>query len=307
LRFDKQSKPSKAPPVVIAKEASSVEAFRHIVGSGLRYMLANVAAADIGDVEGVHQIRVAIRHLRAVLRLFKPLLHSDVLGRFDGELRRYGAVFGKARDWDVFALQTLPTVQTDSPEASIVDTLRRAAQPARTDAHRDVAKAIRDPAFTRLVLGLASWVEDGVCSPEPLRAGMTNLARETAPALLDRMRQKGLTLGRHLRHASPERLHELRKAMKKLRYSVEFLSALYPRSQVKAYLAPCEELQELLGVINDGVVTSVLLDGLSATNEAVSTDVVRAVMECNGKRREHASQKLMNLWDQFHAADPFWQ
>jgi triphosphatase len=184
LRFDKPPEASKAPSLAIEVGASSAEAFRHIVNSGLGYMLANVAAAEIGDLEGVHQIRVAIRHLRAALRLFRPLLQSDTLDRFNGELRRYGTVIGKARDWDVFVLETLPAVGTDWPGAGGTDTLRRAAQPMRTDAHHDVAKAVRGPAFTRLVLGLASWVEDGVCSPGSLGAAMTKPVGETAPALL---------------------------------------------------------------------------------------------------------------------------
>src|SRR5271163_4814894 len=61
--------PAKAPELSFARDITAVEAFGKIVRSTLGHMVANMLAARIGDPEGVHQLRVAIRRLRAALVL----------------------------------------------------------------------------------------------------------------------------------------------------------------------------------------------------------------------------------------------
>jgi triphosphatase len=98
---------SKAPPIRVDRHASAAEAFNRIVSATLMHLLANVDAAKRADVEGVHQIRVALRRLRAALAMFKQHLNPVMLGLFNDELRRLGNLFGRARDWDVFVLDQM--------------------------------------------------------------------------------------------------------------------------------------------------------------------------------------------------------
>jgi CHAD domain-containing protein len=191
----------------------------------------------------VHQIRVAVRRLRAALALFKQHLIPITLGRFNDELRRLGSLFGGARDWDVFVLQTLSAAEKGTPASARLDPLRKAAEGKRLTAHHAVCTELSAASFARLVIGIAASIADGTSDLQrkednALKAPITGIA----PDLLDRMTRKVAKRGRHLDKASREQLHALRKAIKKLRYSVEFLSALYPRKEVKAYLrhaSPC--------------------------------------------------------------------
>lgn len=68
-----------------------------------------------------------------------------------------------------------------------------------------------------------------------------------------------------------EQLHALRKAIKKLRYGIEF--ALHPHKQVKANLRPCKSLQELLGTVNDAAVTLTLSEQLPKTGEELTQGI----------------------------------
>jgi triphosphatase len=66
-------------------------------------MLAEEPIAWEGlDIEGVHQMRVATRRLRAALGAFKSVFNSDLRGEFGREFKWLAAVLGNVRDLDVF-------------------------------------------------------------------------------------------------------------------------------------------------------------------------------------------------------------
>lgn len=261
--------PAKAPPLSFARNIIAAEAFSDIVRSILAHMLANVAAARIGDPEGVHQLRVGIRRLRATLVLFRRLLRRETSRRFNEELRRMGQVFGRARDWDVFVGETLSALQAHGAETGWLDLLGERAEQWRAAAQADVRRELDGPGFTTLLLGLGGWIEDG--AEDPALLGTADLRRpiaELAPALLARMARKAVRRGKRLKAASREELHALRKSIKKLRYGFEFLAPLYPAGKLDAVLDPCEKLQKLLGRVNDAAVTSALARQLTADGHA---------------------------------------
>src|SRR5579872_3412436 len=104
----------KATSVAQNKDIAAAQALRQILLAELGHLLVNRAATLAGEAEGVHQMRVAIRRLRAALTFFKPHLEPTATARFESELRRVGQVFGEARDWDVFCLRTLPAALHDT-------------------------------------------------------------------------------------------------------------------------------------------------------------------------------------------------
>ena len=67
---------------------------------------------------------------------------------------------------------------------------------------------------------------------------------------------------------SAEHRHELRIAVKKLRYLAEFYQPLFPRKHSKPYLAALKDLQDGLGHLNDIAVASRLIDRASAMSVA---------------------------------------
>jgi len=105
-------------------------AFREILGATLGHLVANIGATLRGDPEALHQMRIAIRESRAVLQLFER--HLDVVAeeRFNAVLRRLGEIFGTARDWDVFCLETLSAAKADLPTERLED-LNLVAEVAR--------------------------------------------------------------------------------------------------------------------------------------------------------------------------------
>jgi len=296
----------KASHISVDSNATTGGAFKRIVSSALGHLLANVGPAKRGDAEGVHQIRIAIRRLRASLALFGPHLHPTSLIGFNDQLRRLGGIFGQARDWDVFVLETLPIVAREIAEPARLDQLRGAAEMVRRRAHCGVSAELSAASFARLVVGVAAWTADSANDRTGLGDNALDLPiADIAPDLLDRMLSKVAKRGRHVDEASREQLHALRKAIKKLRYSVEFLSGLNRHQQVRAYLDPCEELQELLGTVNDAAVTPVLLERLRESGEGL-VPAINAVAEWATMRGEKVRHHVSKPWHELCSAVPFW-
>ena len=65
--------------------------------------------------------------------------------------------------------------------------------------------------------------------------------------------------GRDVANLSEAALHELRLAVKRLRYAVDFFESLYPKKQTKAYRKHLAGLQDGLGYLNDVAAADTLL------------------------------------------------
>ena len=299
LRLGTGERPTtaKAPTLSFARDVTTAEAFGDIVRSILGHVLANMAAARISDPEGVHQLRVAIRRLRAALVLFRRVLRRETTGRFNDELRRIGRVFGRARDWDVFIGETLPAVDAQDKERGWLDLLRQRAEQWRSAAQADVRRELDGPAITTLLLGLAGWIEDGMADPALL--GDADLGRpiaELAPALLGRMARKAARRGKRLKGATREELHALRKSIKKLRYGVEFLAPLYPAETIEEVVEPCEKLQKLLGHFNDAAVTQALAEQLAEGGHADLAPALGVLARWSEARGRKALRRVPKHW-----------
>ena len=90
---------------------------------------------------------------------------------------------------------------------------------------------------------------------------------------LTQLHRKALKKGKHLRKLQPEARHQLRIALKKLRYATDFFHASHGVStDTKSFLGCVAALQEVLGHENDASVTAPLLSMLEQTQHERSLD-----------------------------------
>lgn len=308
------------PGPTLDADAPAAEAMRRIVGAELGHMLANQPAAAAGDVEGVHQMRVGIRRLRTALVLFGKHLEPHTARRFETELKRLGRVFGAARDWDVFCTEILPEAEKDEAAKGWAALLREPAEAERQAAHRTVEEELGHPALTGLVLGMAAWVEPDGTGTLALGSGkLQRPLRKLAPAMLDRMARRAEKRGRdggrvrRGRHsagaaAAAAELHDLRKALKKLRYGAEYFAGLYPPKPVKQHRKATKRMLKLLGAGNDAAMAATLAERLCAEDgRSELAPAVGALAQWSEARRAKALRKMPKAWDALTAAPPFWR
>lgn len=292
----------KADNVPLRKQTTAAEAFQQILRACLGHLLVNQPAALAGDAEGVHQMRVAIRRLRATLTLFQPHLEPHTASLFQSELRRVGRVFGEARDWDVFCLEILPEALEAAHAAGWRDLVPQPATDARQAAHRHFVAEVSGSAFTALVLGLAAWTEDrGLLGDPALARPIVKLS----PDLLDRLARKVERRGRHIESSDAER-HAVRKSLKKLRYCIDFLRPVFPPKPVKSFLRGCKKLQQSLGDINDTVTATALADQLVDRSRPDLAPAAGALATELAQRRDEALRGLAKRWKEFRAEPHFW-
>jgi CHAD domain-containing protein len=233
-----------AAPVNIRRAARFGEAFEAIVRNCLAQVHGNVPGVLAGDVESLHQMRVGVRRLRALLsaaQSWDPMPEGTA-----GRLRWFGVELGRARNWDVFLESTLPGLGGSSQP---VETMAR--ELARKQ-HVHIQHLLQGPRCKALMDELALWSGERLWRDPARIQPWDKDARKVAKALLRRTRERVGKRARQLDAGRADSLHRLRIAVKKERYMREFFGS-GSRTQVLA------EAQDLLGRMNDSRVARDLL------------------------------------------------
>jgi CHAD domain-containing protein len=101
------------------------------------------AVLDIGEIEGVHAMRVATRRLRAALEVFGPCLDRKHRARALAEVKALAAALGERRDRDVqLALLERLAGDCSGLEQRAVGLLVAELRAEQEEANHDLAKAL---------------------------------------------------------------------------------------------------------------------------------------------------------------------
>ncbi len=99
----------------------------------------------------------------------------------------------------------------------------------------------------------------------------------------------------------------MRKSLKKLRYSVEFLESIFPPKKAKRFLRHLEKLQEALGEINDAAMATRLAEGLAADKHLELAPSVAAISLSRGRAAQDAMKALAKKWQAYSDEPRFWR
>ncbi|MDH3661978.1 MAG: CHAD domain-containing protein, partial [Alphaproteobacteria bacterium] len=274
--------------------------------------LANQAAAIDGrDPEGVHQMRVALRRLRSALSVFRKLIPPDQLGWLQADARQAIGALGAARDWDVFQADLLAPIIDARPDDEDLIALRTRARARCRAGYQRARKHLASADYTRFVLRFGAWLEERAWRRGDDVDGASSLAQpivDFAGHLLDKRQGRVLAKGRRFSQLSTEQRHELRIALKKLRYSTEFFQPLFDKKAVRSFLGGVKALQEDLGHLNDVAVAETLMAELLA--RPGKRDIRAAtglVIGWHARGVADIEPKLRRDWKTFAAKSPFWR
>ncbi|MGK9167843.1 CHAD domain-containing protein [Inquilinus limosus] len=299
------------PKTPLTSRMTVDEAIATVLARCLRHWTANEAAAeDGGDPGGVHQMRVALRRLRSALALFKKTVPSPTLDWLRDEAKWLAGALGPARDWDVFLNATVAPLESLRPEDPGIGVLRAAAMRQREAGYAAVRQALADPRCTRLHLTLGEWLERRGWRDHASTATLTALVEPIdglAGRLIARAHRKVATRGRHLAQLDPHQRHQVRIALKRLRYAMDFFRPLYPDKRAKPFATQLSRLQDAFGHLNDVATAEALLQRL--TGESADPALHRAagmVLGWHARGAESSGPELLAQWDAFRAVRPFW-
>lgn len=194
---------------------------------------------DRADEEAIHDMRVALRRLRVVLKIARPVFGRFHIDMIRVSFTRVHRASGVLRDEEVLR-ETLTSLEVPSPAfAAWIATRARREEALRVIVERrlragDLRRPIR-------VLGALLTLPVVPHRRKPL-AAFAHRAAERARKDVDARRD-----------ASPDdsiALHELRIAYKRLRYTTEIFADALPLD-VAALAAPSARFQKRLGEIHD--------------------------------------------------------
>ena len=299
--------------LTLTKKVSAKEGMVRIFRSGLGHLLANRAAAVSGkDIEGVHQARVAIRRIGAALSTFHKFLSPDDTATIKEDTRWLLDSFAPARDLDVFLDEVLPAVMRDRPDDPDLKAIAKAARKERTIAYRKVRSVLSSARYTKAALSLASWIEERAWRETHSKKRLNKPLHKTAGKLLSRRHRKVLKLGRSFKSLAAQDRHRVRIALKKLRYTAEFFTDLYPKSRSRPHIAAMKRLQNTLGAANDVLVAEDLTQALVRTVRRNSKQAVALqsgagkVLGWHSRAAADAEADMLSLWASFAESRPFW-
>ncbi|MGZ5873907.1 MAG: CYTH and CHAD domain-containing protein [Bradyrhizobium sp.] len=301
---------------------SAGRAFTLVGRACLHHLVANVPAMIGRDGTALHQMRVALRRLRAAMSLFSAVASDDRTETVKTELRWLAQELGPARDLDTLILEVIkPLRERHKNEPGLVSISNMFTR-KRLKCYRRAQEAVQSARFRTLVLDTAEWVEAGPwsTSEDVLKRARREMpiemyAAEQLSYRCKRIRRRGSRIDR----LNPEQLHRLRIQVKKARYATEFFSGVYhgkkSAKQCKKIRSSLMQLQNDLGTVNDIV-----------THKALFADIIasraKGLTEEQSRHRAFAAgliigdqqaqvQKLLDharkAYSRFDRAKKFWK
>jgi CHAD domain-containing protein len=253
--------------------------------SRLRDQLHEIERHDPGtrlgrDAESLHDMRVAVRRLRALLRAGKKLVATDT-AELDERLKQLGRVLGEVRDLDVL-LARLEAEASELPgeDARHGRSLLAAMRTERSCARARLLGALRSDQYLALLEDTARTIE----TLEPSGADTT----------LDRLADKAFVRLDRAVHALPdgpadEELHRVRKVGKRARYAAELAGR-------KEFVRQAKKLQDVLGEHQDSVVAAEQLRRLALAATPEQALAAGCLVEREEQRRAEARRTWHTAW-----------
>ena len=249
------ARPSKSEPVILSADQTAGEAFLTIVRSCARQVLTNLEATmQSDDPEGPHQLRIGLRRLRGALRAHRNILDRKFAGDLDRSARALARLVGGLRDIDVLIDEFVRPYASDHGNGTATQALLDSLFVHRDKTRQAVRDGVLTGDYSELQLDMIGFLEaegsDRLKNSDVAKAWGQSVI-ESACESLDRSWVKVANFGHQIDKLSVAERHEMRKALKNHRYTVEYYSSLYSKKAVRRHVERLRKLQSDFGYLND--------------------------------------------------------
>jgi triphosphatase len=312
-----ENEPAKAvgaEKIRVRRGMSTTDAFRTIGRSVLRHIAGNEAAVRRSDSEGVHQMRVGLRRLRAAISLFSNLLGDQETERVKAELKWLTGKLAPARDLDVYVRNEIEPLRGATPAGRGMKELAGALTLRRDAAFGKASASVESRRYRSLLLDTLQWLETGDWAKHARYYKQRPI--EWFAADIFARRTKTITKKvKKIRELDGQQRHKLRIAVKKLRYASDFFDHLFASRRAKkrlpSFKARLTDLQDCLGALNDIKVHQKLAPKPGAGKPSAKAARAQAFAIGVASGREQSEiEPLLNAADKdarkFLHARPFW-
>ena len=304
------------------KSAPSLEAFLHkAIRKCTRKITRHETAVKTDrDPEDLHQMRVGMRRLRTALRTYGSVLDLPKSAR-SAQVGKVARKLGALRDLDVLlaALEQHYWSALPLEEQRVLAGVMQQLQGNRQKAYRQAKQALKGKTYRQFKQSIRAWLRSPGYQPLA-QLPVTDIVPEFIhPLICQLWLHPGWLVGTEfvgdrfvpLTNLSPETaeqlvsqrgtpLHDLRKAIKQVRYQLDFYSEWLGKDcqlEVKGLAA----LQDCLGGIQDSVVLEDVLDRLLGSTLARQMPTMASILVQSRHRAWLDWQPLQNHYLQADA------
>jgi CHAD domain-containing protein len=271
------------------------------------------ALAD--EPDAVHQLRTHVRRLRSVLAAYAPLFDAGVVRAVRRSFRELGHELGTVRDIEVRVQVAEEALRAADEEwgldAAVIASMRSRLVDDEVEAHRLAhARLVQRQRMPRAAVRrgiLDSFLES------PARTSRADEpARDELARLLGREAKRAVRRARHVDAASgTERLHDARKAGRRLRYAAEAVTdepmVLFGH-RAAALAEAGEAVHDVLGDHRDEVLFAehVRRAGAHAAHEGEPVEAYERLAEAADRRAGDRLDHLAKVVHDLEAAANAW-
>ncbi len=254
----------------------------------VRWLLAHDPGARLGrEPESLHQMRVATRQLRAILRAAKPLLVPEWADSLREELRWLGRLLGPARDLDVqLAYFREESAQLDARDRRPLTPFIAHLEVQRNKTQEILLNELKSERYLDLVRRLQQAAQD----PTTVESTVTlrDLAKDEFTKLRDAIHQAGPT-------PTNATIHETRIKTKRARYAAELAEPTVGKPATR-FIKKTRVVQDVLGMHQDAIQAEAhIREFLKHSTSTRAAFVAGRMVERQRRRREKARKKMDRL------------
>jgi len=267
------------------------------------------------DAEALHQMRVGMRRLRTTVTRFNSIVNLPKAAN-DKNIGKIARCLGSLRDLDVLkeTLKNKYQPQLPKKEKAILDKVIDTLEKQRIDALTDIKAIFKSERYKSLKTSLKEWLEKPSYQPLADLTIQQALPDLLLPEVSNFLLHPGWLVGTKVQEnrivistdfddkkvdkqlsTSSEKLHDLRKQAKGLRYQMELFTNLYGEGYAN-YLAQVKETQEILGSMQDSIVLAEWLEDVLESKISKQLPTLATLL---AKNRYEKWQEWQSLQERF--------
>ena len=277
------------PEPLPASDAPTLAHVRWALAHHTQCLLTHDPGARLGrEPESLHQMRVATRQLRAILRTTDPLLVPEWAHSLRDELRWLGRLLGPARDLDVqLAYFREESTSLDARDRRPLSSFIAHLEAQRTNAQEVLLNELKSSRYLDLVRRLQQAAHDLTTVESTLT--LRDLAKQEYTKLQHAICQAG-------RVPNSATIHEVRIKTKRARYAAELAGSTVGKPASR-FINKARVVQDVLGMHQDAIQAETYIRGfLKHSTSTRAAFVAGRMVERQRRRREKARKKMQRLF-----------
>ena len=243
--FRALSLPAPTPSAAPEPKAPVIDYLKWALAQHVGWLLAHDPGTRLGtEPESLHQLRVATRRLRAVLRTARPILLPSWVTTLEQELTWLSELLGPARDLDVqIAHFTEESANLDARDRKLLAPFIAHLRTQRATVQQMVVSELTSARYVELIRRLRQAAQDPSVVESPLTV------RQLATREFKKLRK---AINRLAPSPSDVQLHKIRIKAKRVRYAAELARSLVGKPASR-FLKSARAVQDRLGIHQDAI------------------------------------------------------